>query len=57
MLSLTRGDRLPSVATCQLLLNVHRDDKDAIKVDGIVGPETRQALVQRLEQLSTAGVG
>ena len=44
MLNLTRGDRLPSVATCQLLLNAHREESDAIKVDGIFGQQTQNAV-------------
>jgi hypothetical protein len=44
MLQLERGDRLPTVAACQALLNAYRPDGEQIAVDGIFGPQTEQAV-------------
>jgi peptidoglycan hydrolase-like protein with peptidoglycan-binding domain len=45
VLLLERGDRLPTVAACQALLNAHRPDDDPIAVDGIFGQQTQKAVV------------
>lgn len=45
MLLVMRGDRLPSVATCQVLLNGYRSEGERIAVDGIFGEQTQRAVL------------
>jgi peptidoglycan hydrolase-like protein with peptidoglycan-binding domain len=45
MLLVMRGDRLPVVALCQVLLNAYRSERERIAVDGIFGEQTQRAVL------------
>jgi hypothetical protein len=57
MLNLRHGDRLPSVATCQVLLNAYRLLSEPIVVDGIFLDRTQEAvrILQRQNNLAVTG--
>jgi hypothetical protein len=57
MLNLRHGDRLPSVATCQVLLNAYRLLSTPIVVDGIFLDRTQEAvrILQRQNDLAVTG--
>jgi Putative peptidoglycan binding domain len=57
MLDLKPGDRLPIVATCQVLLNAYRLLSAPIRVDGVFGSRTREAarILQRQNRLADTG--
>lgn len=46
MLTLRRGDRLPTVAVVQSALNQHGRCTEFVKVDGIFGPQTERAIAE-----------
>jgi peptidoglycan hydrolase-like protein with peptidoglycan-binding domain len=45
MILLKQGDQLPIVATVQLMLNSRLSERSPLKVDGIFGPKTKEAVI------------